>query len=258
MDKNKLIKENLEHYLSSTKKLFKEQMSFSNFLQNELDDFENVEWFTNENIDIEKFKKEEKSKLKELLNDNNLHREIENVIEELVNVKDNKIQEYIENQLINNLSDISLNLPKEKNNFKLNLLFLEHDYEPEAYFFGYEDPNYKFKLLSGQEYLEFDYTKELPNINIDNRFDYTPFLQPLLKFEEEKGEDKVDMINEASGFVSYLEEIKKLFLLNGYLGIHLCLNRIKGEIRELNIPMRDEVFIFGNEHDCEQLNIYVL
>lgn len=256
MDKNKLIKENLQYHLNNSVKLFKEQFSFSNLLQKELDNFENIEWFTNEDIDIDVFKKEEKSKLKELLNDNNLHREIENVIGELVNIKENKIQEYIENQLINNLSDISLNLPKEENNFKLNLLFLEHDYEPEGYFYGYDDSNYNFKLLSGQEYLEFDYNKELPNG--DERFNYVPFLKPLLKFEEGIGENKVEMINEALGDVSYLEEIKKLFLLNGFLGIHFCLDKIESKIRELNIPMKDEVFVFANEHDCEQVNIYVL
>jgi hypothetical protein len=66
------------------------------------------------------------------------------------------------------------------------------------------------------------------------------------------------MINETLAGGEYLEDIKKLFLLNGFLGIHLCLERIREEIRRIKIPMREEVFLFANEHDCEQLNIYVL
>ncbi len=256
MDKNKFIKENLEHHISNSIKLFKGQFSFPNIVQQELANFDNITWLPSTEFDFESLKKENKKELIELSKDSQLHSKIENLLTELIDVNEKKFQDNIEYQLIDNLTKIALNISKEKKNFKLNLLFLEHNYEPEACFCGFDDSNYKYKLLSGQEYLKYDYKKEL--FNGVGSFDYSNILSPYLKFEEEIGEEKVEMINEALSGGMYLEEIKKLFLLKGFLGIHLCLDRIKDKIRQINIPMRNEVFIFGNEHDCEQLNIYVL
>lgn len=256
MDKNKLIKDNLVHHINNSIKLFQEQFSFPNLLQHEIDNLDNIIWLPNPELDAEGLKDEHKNELIELLNDNHLHVDLENLIGELVDVNEKSIQDHIEHQLIDNLSNISLGIPEERRDFKLNLLFLEHDYEPESSFCGFDDQDYEFKILSGQEYLKYNYEKAL--FSSVGKFDYTPFLHPFLKFEETIGEERVDMINEALSMGAYLEEIKKLFLLNGFLGIHTCLGRIKDRIREINIPMSDEVFVFGNEHDCEQLNIYVL
>ncbi|WP_215042013.1 hypothetical protein [Tenacibaculum dicentrarchi] len=256
MDKNKLIKENLEFHLNNSIKLFNNQFSFKNIVQEELKNFDKIQWLPSPGIDIENLKKSSKNELKTLLNDKLLHSKIKNVIRELKELNKKIIQENTEYQLLDNLNKIALNIPEKRNDFRLNLLFLEHNYEPEAYFCGFDDRNYKHKLLSGREYLKYDYKKEL--FNGAGRFDYINFLNPYLKFIEELGEEKVDRINEALSGGMYLEEIKKLFLLNGYLETHLCFDRINKKIREINIPMREEVFIFGNEHDCEQINIYVL
>jgi hypothetical protein len=48
------------------------------------------------------------------------------------------------------------------------------------------------------------------------------------------------------------------FLLYAYLGTHICFNRINDKIRKIDMPWHDEVFVFVNEHDCEQLNVFVL
>jgi len=256
MNKNKLIKETLESHINHSIKLFNGQFSFLNIVQQELDNFDNITWLPSPRFDVETSKKENKNELIELLNDKQLHFQIQHLLRALTDINEKKIQSNIEHQLIDNLSNISLNISEEKKDFKLNLLFLEHNYDPEAYFCGFDDPNFKYKLLSGQEYLKYDHKQEL--FNGAGHFDYTILINPYLKFEEELGEEKAEMINEALSGGRYLEEIKKLFLLNGYLGIHLCLSNIKNKIKQINIPMRDEVFIFGNEHDNGQLNIYVL
>lgn len=254
MNKNKLIKQFLEHNINNSLRLFREQFSFPNLLRQELNNFEKVNWISSPEVD--EMKEERKSELIELLNDKHLHAELEALIGKLVETRRKDIQEHIEHQFIANLSNISQQLPTEKKAFKLNLLFLEHDYEPESCFCGYDDASYEFKLLTGQEYLNYDYSRVL--FNGAGKFDYTPFLSPLLEFEEIIGEEKVEMIDEALSMGAYLGEIKKLFVLNGYLGIHLCLENITDKVRGINMPMREEVFVFGNEHDCEQLNIYVL
>lgn len=256
MNKNKIIKENLENHISNSIKLFNHEFSFPKIVQQELNNLDNITWLPNSEININLLKEKSKSELNELLNDNQLHSEIDNLVKDLIDINNKTIQDNIEHQLVNNLTTISQNILDDKNNFELNLLFLEHDYEPEACFCGFDDDSYKYKLLSGQEYLEYDYKKEL--FNGAGRFDYTNLLSPYIKFINELGEEKVEMINEALTDGMYLEQIKNLFLLNGFLGIHLCLNNIKSKIREIHLPMKDEVFIFGNEHDCEEINIYVL
>ncbi|CAA0149708.1 hypothetical protein [Tenacibaculum maritimum] len=256
MNKNKAIKENLKFHLDNSFRLFNNEFSFQKAVQQELNNFENITWLPSYGVDIKSFKEDLKRELTELLNNNKLHSEIQNLIKELQNRDKKRIQENIEQQMIDNLTNIALDIPEERNNFKLNLLFLEHDYYPEACFCGFDDRNYKYKLLSGQEYLKFDYQKEL--FNGVGLFNYETILNEYLKYIEYLGEEKVDQINEALVASAYLEKIKKIFLLDGYLEIHLCFERINRKIREIKIPMRDEVFIFGNEHDCEELNIYVL
>lgn len=255
MNKNKLIKENLEHHLNNSIKLFRGDFSYPRLLKQELNILDEIKWVASPEVDIESFKKECENNIKELLNDTNLHKQIDNVIGELIDIRSTLYQEHIENQLLDNFSEISSSISDE-NDFKLNMLFIEHNYEPEAYFCGYDDSDYQFELLSGQEYLKYNHDKDL--FNGVGMFDYRKFLSPILNFERELSEDKVDMINEALTEGYYLEEIKKLYLLNTFYGIHLSMDKLKNTIRNMYIPLHDEVFIFANEHDCEQLNIYVL
>ena len=256
MDKNRIIKKNLEFHLSNSIKLFKGAFSFLKVVQQELNNFDNIKWLPSEGFDNEKLKDDSKNELVQLLNDTQLHLEIDQLIDDLVDVNEKRIQDDIESQLLENLSSISLSIPDEKKDLELNLLFIEHNYHLDTYFSGFDDASYAHKLLSGKECLKYDYKKEL--FIGAGGFKYNALLSPYLKFEERLGEEKVDTINEALFGGNYLEEVKKLYLLNGFLGIHLCLDRIGEEIRRIDIPMRNEVFIFGNEHDCEQLNIYVL
>lgn len=255
MNKNELIKGNLEYHLNNSVESLKGDFSYLKLLERELISLDEAKWFADPEFDIECFMKESKANIKELLNDTQLHKQIDDVIGELIDIRDTRYQQQIENQLLENFTSISSDISNE-NNLKLNMLFMEHNYDPAAYFCGYDDPDYQFELLSGQEYLEFNYRNEL--FNGLGEFDYTPFLSPIVNLEKELGEDKVDMINEALTDGYYLEELKKLFLLNTFYGVHLSMNRLKSTIRNMNIPLRDEVFIFANEHDCEQLNIFVL
>tara|TARA_R110002051_G_scaffold325069_1_gene425579 strand:+ start:305 stop:1072 length:768 start_codon:yes stop_codon:yes gene_type:complete len=255
MDKNKLIKDRLDFYIKSSLKLFK-QHPFPKLIQEEINQFNDIIWIESQQIEIDAYKQEKKSELNNLLNDKQLHEGLETLFNDLTKIHTKEIQDNVELQLIENLTKISFDLTEEKKDFKLNLLFLEHDYEPEACFCGFDDEDYTFKLLSGEEYLKYNYNKEL--FNGAGRFDYSALIYPILKFEEEIGEDKAFEIDQLFSAGGYLEDVKKLYLINAYLGIHNCLDKIKGEFRNIRIPMRDNVHVFGNEHDCEQLNIYVI
>lgn len=255
MDKNKLIKDQLNFYLNSSIKLF-EQNPFPKLIQEELNELDRIAWTESTAVAIKNYKKERKNELFNLLDDYRLHDGIASLFTDLININKKEIQDHIEHQLIDNLTKISFGLTEKSKDYKLNLLFLEHDYEPEACFCGFDDIDYEFKLLSGEEYLKFNYDKEI--FNGAGSFDYATLLSPILKFEEAIGHDKALEVDQALNAGGYLEEIKKLYLINAYLGIHNCLDRINLEIRKIKVPMRDNIYIFGNEHDCEQLNIYVL
>lgn len=255
MDKNKLIKDQLNFYLSSSIQLF-EQNPFPKLIQEELNQLDQITWTESTAVAIKNYKKERKNELINLLDDNQLHDGMANLFTDLININKKEIQDHIEHQLIDNLTKISFELTEKTKDYKLNLLFLEHDYEPEACFCGFDDKDYEFKLLSGEEYLKFNYDKEI--FNGAGSFDYSTLLSPMLKFEEEIGHDKAFEVDQTLNSGGYLEEIKKLYLINAYLGIHNCLDRINVELRKIKVPMRDNVYVFGNEHDCEQLNIYVL
>lgn len=228
---------------------------FPKLLQHELDNLDNVVWMSSPDFDAEEAKAENKALLTKLLNDKELHESIAALLDTTVNIDQRNIQEHVESQLLGGFSDIASSIRQRQPNFKLNLLFIEHDHGPEATFCGFEDLNYEFEILSGQDYLDYEFEKEL--FNGVGQFDYTPFLTPLLNFEAAIGEEKVDEINEAISMYGYMEEVKKYFLLYAYLSIHDSFDKIKHKINQFEIPRHDEVFMFVNEHDCEQLNVWV-
>ena len=251
MKRNEIIKDQLKSHIATSLQIFR-QNPFSEQIHNHVYEFNNVTYVNHPDCTVFSDQKEWKENVIELLNDKELHNEIDSLYRRLTDINGKQAQDYIEDQLVNSLSKISSNILLNQNNYELNLLFLEHDYDYKACFCGFDDSNYSFRLLSGAEYLNYEYKKELFNgVGI---FDYNPLFNPVIKIENELGsnEDKALVV----GY--YLEEIKKLYLLNAYLGIHICLERIKDLVKKINIPKREEVFIFGNEHDCEQLNIYVL
>jgi len=259
MDKNQLIKQHLEGLIKQAILDLKTDFSFPRLIQQEIDQFDHVRWIPSPGIDIEEVKEQMKVDLFDLRADKKLHNLLNQIIDQQIDIYSEEIQGHIETQLIDNLSRIAERIPKEKSAFQLNMLFLEHDFEPEAYFCGFDDTKFKFRLLSGSEYLsyeEWEWTKELFN-GVDESFDYRPFLRPCIELEERLGEEMVEKVEEV-GPGGYLGEIKKLFLLNAYLAIHIYLDRNGHKLRQLGIPMKEEVFVFGNEHDCPQLNIYVL
>lgn len=259
MNKNQLIKQHLEGLIKQAILRFKTDFAFANLIQQEIDQFDHIRWIPSPGVDIEEVKEQMKADLFDLRVDKKLHILLDQLIDQQIDIYSEEIQGHIETQFIDNLGRIAQRIPKEKSSFQLSILFLEHDFEPEAYFCGFDDSKFKFRLLSGLEYLdyeEWEWTKEMFNGGIET-FDYRPFLKPCIELEERLGEEMVEKVEEV-GPGGYLGEIKKLFLLNAYLAIHIYLERNGQKLRELGIPMKEDVFFFGNEHDCEQLNIYVL
>jgi hypothetical protein len=252
--KNQEIKKQLEFQVSHAISRLKGEFTLEKVIQRKLDQFDQVYWVPNPEIDMEALKKQAKADLIAMSKNNKLHQEMQDLVDQLVDVRSPEIQKFIEDQFLTNFKRFAELLSEQNNQFTLSLLFIEHDYGPEAYFCGFDDPSYSYELLYGKSYLKYDYEKEI--LNGDGSFDFKPLLQPCIDFEHRIGEEEYYAINETSDW--YVSDIEKLYRLNAYLGIHLCLENIKDKVRDIGIPMHRDVYFFGNEHDCEQYSIYVL
>ncbi len=88
MNKNKLIKKNIEFHIDNSIKLFQQEFSFPNLVKNEISNFENITWLPSPGFDIEILKKEREDQLNKLLEDNQLHSKLNNILKELVNINE--------------------------------------------------------------------------------------------------------------------------------------------------------------------------
>lgn len=252
---NRLIKDHLTNHINNAVQYFRDH-PYPKLLRQELNQVDQYEWIADPEIDINAVKKEHISSIESLLHDTTLHAQIDDLIGSLPDPAQVDLREHTGHQLITNLTQIGSTIPDDRKGYRLNLLFLEHDFFPEASFCGFDDEDYEFALLNGTEYLEYNWRNEL--FNGAGKFDYALLLNPFLEFESELGEDRVDEINDSLSLGSYLDEIRRLFYLNAYTNIHLGLEGIQTLIGSIGIPMREKAYVFANEHDCPQLNIFVL
>lgn len=251
MDKNESIKLNLENLVHGTLRASKKK-PFSSILKQELKDFKSQPWFASPGVDVDELKKEHETELMKLMDDDTLQVKMDGVLDHLINPNDTHVQDSLRQELYQCIEHLKVT-KKENENSKYNLLFFEHDFDNLAFLSGYEDLGYQFNLLSGKEYLKFDYNRAF--YSSENSVNYNPFLLPILNLEEDLGEDKVDIINET---LEYFYELKALFIQNAYLALHICFEKNAQDIRHLDSPFHEQVYVFANEHDCEQMNIYVL
>ena len=150
MDKNQLIKQHLEELIKQAILRFKTDFSFPNLIQQELDDHKS-HFDLHPHLFPEELRREITADQLELKSDQNLNKELAQIIDQQIDIYSEEIQGHIETQFIDNLGRIAQRIPKEKSSFQLSILFLEHDFEPEAYFCGFDDSKFKFRLLSGLE-----------------------------------------------------------------------------------------------------------
>lgn len=220
-------------------------ISFTDYLNQHLKQIEDASYSSDE------WKENDKNVVKKLLSHKVLNEQLETLRNATPDPKSKMFQESIENQLISNLTKIADEIQSKNDHYKLNLLFMEYDYQPESIFYGYDDESYEFKLLSGEEYLKFEYEKSL--FQGAGFFDYSKIMAPVWNLDE-----KLNLDDDYEVIEGFVQNLKELNLANVYFGIHLCLEKINQDIFNVEIPMKDEVYVFGNEHDCEQRNIYAL
>ena len=166
--------------------------------------------------------------------------------------------DFDESQIINGLMQDLINsfsVAKEKligneSQEKNQIIFLEHNYQPYAYLCGYGEGDYP--ILKNPEYLNGFHQNEFYN-GVGN-IDYSPIWKSLINLIALLEELEIDdAVRENELFVA----LEKMTLYKTYLLINRALEEL-GENLFSNMHIKKPLFIFGNEHDCEPINIYVL
>lgn len=147
------------------------------------------------------------------------------------------------------ISEIKNNLNVESKNFKNQIIFLEHDYQPFALFCGFGPGNYP--ILEEPTYFDFNWQEEL-YCGV-GKIDYSIVWNDFVILNEILEENEVfDQILDTDLYQNLSNSLK----FKTYLLVHEAFKQLGIEIFngiEIKIPL----YIYGNEHDCEAINIFV-
>lgn len=188
---------------------------------------------------------------------NNL-KENQELIELYVLVKKNlqtgkEIVTGFKNEILESLEIIKKKVESEKKEFKTQLVFIEHDCDPVACFCGFGEGDYP--ILEAPKYIDFNYEKEL--FNGVGQIDYSQLWNAKVEFEEilEEADDELDMRDLILNTEEY-NRIQSAYKFKTFSVLYEAFDQISFQSFE-GIPVTLPLFIFGNEHDCESINVYV-
>lgn len=148
----------------------------------------------------------------------------------------------------NSFSLIREKVNSENKGYTNQIIFLEHDYAPHAYFCGFGKGEYP--ILSEPGYFEFNFKEEL--YAGTGKIDYSKIWEPFIKLNsvlEDLGID--DHIFDTEIYQGMVHS----YQFKTYLLLHEAFKNLTPVLFE-GIPIEKPLFIYGNEHDCEAINIY--
>ena len=162
---------------------------------------------------------------------------------------DNQRIERIKNDIIDSIEIIKDKVKTENKGFKNQIIFLEHDFEPYAYFCGFGEGEYT--ILETPNYVKFNYREEL--FNGIGKISYAEFWEKRIRLDELLEElDLTDLMWDSEIYQGLRDAYKfKTNLLLYEAFEQIPIETFKG------IPIKFPLFIFGNEHDCEAMNVYL-
>jgi predicted DNA-binding protein len=178
--------------------------------------------------------------------------------EELIASFENVINLNIDEDLIISefISDINrsfITLKEEiavrKPNFKNQIIFIVHDQLFSGCFCGFGEGHYPVLLQPG--YVDFDHHKEL--YNGLGFIDYTKVSSNLLSFDLMIENLELDNYISSS---SFYERLKESYKYKIYLLLNQAFNLIGIGVFD-GIDVKRPLYIYGNEHDCEAINIII-
>ncbi|WP_340066811.1 hypothetical protein [Ascidiimonas aurantiaca] len=160
---------------------------------------------------------------------------------------DNKeIISALKKDILNSISELKNKIDPKKG-LKNQLIFLEYDHEPCAYFYGFGKGNYP--ILKQPEYFEFSSSELYAGVG---KVDYGMIWKELTTINEILEDlDVYDHVWETELYQSLLNFTK----FKTYLFLHEAFNQIG--IKAFNtIEIEKPLMIYGREHDCEPITVY--
>lgn len=165
-----------------------------------------------------------------------------------LNLDENKILSNFKADLINAFSEIKLKVQSEQKGIKNQAIFLEYDFQPIASISGYGKGNYP--ILKSPKYLEFYPTEEI-YINIE-KIDYSLAWKDLISLNNVLEKFEIDdYIIESDIY----QALNNSFKFKTYILLHKAFDELGIKILD-GIDIEKPVMVYGNEHDCEPINIY--
>ncbi|GFD92839.1 hypothetical protein KUL156_49140 [Alteromonas sp. KUL156] len=162
---------------------------------------------------------------------------------------ENQIIEKFKLNIQNAFAEIKVKDQSEQKVIRLQAIFLEYDLLPTASIYGYGKGDYL--LLKKPKYLGF-YPKDEIFISIE-KIDYSTVWKNLISFNntiEQYGID--DYIFESDIYLA----LKDAYIFKTYILLHKAFDGLGNKIFD-GIEIEKPLMIYGSEHDCEAINIYM-
>ena len=239
------VKSNLENlYLENKNSL--EDISFKKILENLINEMPQVfDFNTGKTSNL--FNKKEIKNLKEASLNQKLNEQFDKVKQ--INLDEPKIINSLKIDLKDSFLIVQNKIANKNLEEKNQIIFLEHDYHANAYLCGFGEGNYP--ILKAPEYIHNYHKNEFYN-GVGN-IDYSPIWKDFNEFLKLLKNLK---IYESIRYEEFFQSLKKVTLYKTYLLLYQAFDELGENLYE-NIPIKKPLFIYGNEHDCYPINIYV-
>ena len=163
--------------------------------------------------------------------------------------------DFNENEIIDSFSkDLIVSFEKIKKGIrkiegsKIQIILLTYDFEPYAWISGFGEG--KYPVLEKPEYFDFSYKKDF--FEILGRVDYSKVWSNLIELEKYLEEAEIfDDIFETD----FYQNLRNSYIYKTYLLMNKAFKQNQGELFS-GLNIKKPLFIYGNEHDCEKINIY--
>jgi len=243
---NKIIKSNLEHLFYKSKESF-EVNTIQDLIAQIISDESKTRFFNIDGSSHVGIQGEDLTRLTKFRNSKDVQTAFERLKSGRLDVEN--IKSDLKLDLIKSFDQVRNLIATDKiENHEHGVIFLEHDFEPFAYLRAYDAED--LPIFDTPQHYNFNLNAEL--YAGVGRVNYNQTWKYLLNFENYVEEHEVeDFIFESRGY----KHIKNSVLLFTYIIVHEVFEDFGSKIfREIN--RKKTLMIYGNEHDCESINIY--
>lgn len=249
MNKNNLVKKNLEAQFEFLKSYF-EINTFEEFVHKQI----KLLTTSTGSPYMDSYNQDDCKKLIKITQQFNLIERFDLLFQKTLNLPEIELEKNLRENITQSIKAASKKI-KKTNPYRLGILFIEYDLNFRGSLGGFGEGKTKYPILNNPQYFDYNYQEEL--FNGVGKIDFQFGLEYFKQFENELKRGVLHFLQELNG--EYYHKLKKLNLSKQFLIIHEIFNDSE-VINNLKtqIPTTNTIYIYGNEHDCEFLNISII